>query len=90
LEREGDFLKEKPFGGLSQISQPALIIAGKQDSICGYKDYMYFLDLFTNSSLAVLDGAGHHIPIDKRESVQLLLKNWLEQINYKEMRDIID
>jgi pimeloyl-ACP methyl ester carboxylesterase len=84
---KGYYLKEKPFSKLSRISQPALIIAGKQDAICGYKDYLFFLDLFTNSSLAVLDGAGHLIPIDKRETVQLLLKDWLEQINYMEMRD---
>jgi pimeloyl-ACP methyl ester carboxylesterase len=84
---KGYYLKEKPFGELPHISQPALIIAGKQDAICGYKDYLFFLDLFTNSSLAVLEGAGHLIPIDKRETVQLLLKDWLEQINNKELRD---
>jgi pimeloyl-ACP methyl ester carboxylesterase len=89
--REKDYyLKEKPFGKLSRISQPALIIAGKQDAICGYKDYLFFLDLFPNSSLAVLDGAGHLIPIDKRETVKLLLKEWLKQINNKEMRDTSD
>lgn len=88
--QKGYYLKEKPFGELSQIFQPALIIAGKQDAICGYKDYLFFLDLFTNSSLAVLEGAGHLIPIDKRETVQLLLKDWLKQINYTEMRDRSD
>lgn len=87
---KGYYLKEKPFSKLSRISQPALIIAGKQDAICGYKDYLFFLDLFTNSSLAVLEGAGHLIPIDKRETVQLLIKDWLEQINNKEMRERSD
>jgi pimeloyl-ACP methyl ester carboxylesterase len=87
---KGYYLKEKPFSEISQIFQPALIIAGKQDAICGYKDYLFFLDLFTNSSLAVLEGAGHLIPIDKRETVQLLIKDWLVQINYKEMRDRSD
>jgi pimeloyl-ACP methyl ester carboxylesterase len=87
---KGYYLKEKPFSKISRISHPALIIAGKQDAICGYKDYLFFLDLFTNSSLAVLEGAGHLIPIDKRETVQLLIKDWLVQINYKEMRDRSD
>jgi pimeloyl-ACP methyl ester carboxylesterase len=87
---KGYYLKEKPFSQISRISHPALIIAGKQDAICGYKDYLFFLDLFTNSSLAVLEGAGHLIPIDKRETVQLLIKDWLVQINYKEMRDRSD
>jgi hypothetical protein len=40
--------------------------------------------------MAVLDGAGHLIPIDKRETVQVLIKDWLEQINNKEMRDKSD
>jgi pimeloyl-ACP methyl ester carboxylesterase len=88
--KEGYYLREKPFCNLSRISQPALIIAGKHDAICGYKDYLLFLDLFTNSSMAVLDGAGHLIPIDKRETVQVLIKDWLEQINNKEMRDKSD
>jgi pimeloyl-ACP methyl ester carboxylesterase len=87
---KGYYLKEKPFSKISRISHPTLIIAGKQDAICGYKDYLFFLDLFTNSSLAVLEGAGHLIPIDKRETVQLLIKDWLVQINYKEMRDRSD
>ncbi|MFD2444594.1 alpha/beta fold hydrolase [Bacillus sp. CGMCC 1.16607] len=79
-KEKGYFLSEKPFEQISNIVQPTLIIAGKQDSICGYKDYVTLLDLFSNSTVAFIDGAGHMIQMDKRELVQALVKDWLNKI----------
>ncbi|MFD3447418.1 alpha/beta fold hydrolase [Microbacteriaceae bacterium 4G12] len=74
---QGYFLSEEPFYGFKTLQQPALIILGKQDAICGYKDHQFLLDIFPNSTYAVLDKAGHVLYIEKRVLVQELVKDWL-------------
>ena len=39
---KGYFLSEEPLNDVSTLTQPVLIILGKQDSICGYKDHFFF------------------------------------------------
>ncbi|CAG9609406.1 alpha/beta fold hydrolase [Pseudoneobacillus rhizosphaerae] len=73
----GYFLSEEPFNDVSKLPHPALIILGKQDSICGYKDHFYLLEKFPNATFAILDQAGHMIQIEKRKIVQGLIKDWL-------------
>jgi pimeloyl-ACP methyl ester carboxylesterase len=77
----GYFLSEEPFNDVSKLSQPALIILGKQDSICGYKDHFYLLEKFPNATFAILDQAGHMIQIEKRKIVQGLIEDWLIRSN---------
>jgi pimeloyl-ACP methyl ester carboxylesterase len=77
----GYFLSEEPFNDVSKLPQPALIILGKQDSICGYKDHFYLLEKFPNATFAILDQAGHMIQIEKRKIVQGLIKDWLIRSN---------
>lgn len=74
---EGYFFSEEPFSNVQSLQQLALIILGKQDAICGYKDHYALVDKFPNSTYAILDGAGHMLPIEKRELVQELVKDWL-------------
>ncbi|WP_064093964.1 alpha/beta fold hydrolase [Rossellomorea aquimaris] len=73
----GYFLSEEPFKGLESLSQSALIIVGKQDSICGYKDHYFLLEKLPNATFVVLNKAGHMLQIEKREIVQELIKDWL-------------
>ncbi|QDP39180.1 alpha/beta fold hydrolase [Radiobacillus deserti] len=56
----------------------ALIIAGKLDAICGYKDYYKIIENMPNSTFAVLP-SGHLPQIEKRQTVQHLVNDWLEQ-----------
>ncbi|MCR8848433.1 alpha/beta hydrolase [Rossellomorea sp. SC111] len=74
---KGYFLTEEPFLGVSDLQQQALIILGKQDSICGYEDYDFLLNKFPNSTFVVLDKAGHMLPIEKRHIIQQLIGDWL-------------
>ncbi|WP_066306722.1 alpha/beta fold hydrolase [Bacillus sp. FJAT-29814] len=76
----GYFFNEKPFENLSKLEQPALVICGKQDSICGYKDHIFLLDKLPNLTFVVLDQAGHLITIEKREMVQSLVSDWLRKV----------
>lgn len=77
----GYYLTEEPFNDVDLLSQPALIILGKQDSICGYKDHYFLVDKFSNATFVILDKAGHMLQIEKREMVQELMKDWLIRIN---------
>jgi pimeloyl-ACP methyl ester carboxylesterase len=77
---KGYFLKNKPFSDTTHILQPSLIILGKQDAICGYEDHIPFINMFTNLTFSILNNAGHLIPIEKRESVQVLVRDWISTI----------
>ncbi|MHC0036926.1 alpha/beta fold hydrolase [Pseudoneobacillus sp. C159] len=79
---KGYFLSEEPLKDTENLQHPALILTGKQDSICGYKDHLSLFEKFSNASFVVLNQAGHMLQIEKREMVQELIKDWLmsEQI----------
>ncbi|WP_216827342.1 alpha/beta fold hydrolase [Alkalihalobacterium elongatum] len=63
----------KPYIGKS------LLIAGKLDSICGYKDYYRLYDKLPNSTFAILH-SGHLLQIEKRVTVQFLIRDWLKKL----------
>jgi len=65
---------EKPFPG------PMLIIMGRQDSICGYRDAWEILENFPRGSFAVLDRAGHALAIDQEDLSHLLVDEWLNRV----------
>ncbi|HLO11801.1 MAG TPA: alpha/beta hydrolase [Pseudoneobacillus sp.] len=77
----GYLLSEEPFSNVLTLSQPALFILGKQDSICGYSDHLVLLEKFLNSSFVVLDQAGHMMQIERRTLVQALLTDWISRCN---------
>jgi pimeloyl-ACP methyl ester carboxylesterase len=71
------FLSEEPLHDVKSLPHSALFLLGKQDYICGYKDHQHLAEKFPNSTFAVLDRAGHMLQIEKREVVQMLVKDWL-------------
>lgn len=71
------FLSDEPFHDVKSLPHSALFLLGKQDYICGYKDHQHLAEKFPNSTFAVLDRAGHMLQIEKREVVQMLVKDWL-------------
>ncbi|WP_456274544.1 alpha/beta fold hydrolase [Bacillus sp. AK031] len=80
--RESDyFLTKEPFSECVELNVPALFILGKQDSICGYEDQFQLFQKFSNATFTVVDGAGHMVPIEKREVVQHLLNDWLSRVS---------
>lgn len=74
---KGYFFSEEPFQGVSSLRQQALIILGKQDNICGYKDHNYLLNKFPSSTYVVLNKTGHMLQIEKRQVVQQIVEDWL-------------
>lgn len=75
---KGYFFKEDPLKNLAKLEQQVLVICGKQDAICGYKDYVFLLEHFPNVTFTVLDQAGHLMTIEKRSMVQSLVGDWLK------------
>jgi pimeloyl-ACP methyl ester carboxylesterase len=59
---------------------PALIVAGLQDSIVGYKDAWSILDNYPRATFAVLDRAGHLLHIEQESLLQSLTNEWLDRV----------
>ncbi|MBM6617016.1 alpha/beta fold hydrolase [Bacillus suaedaesalsae] len=74
---KGYFLHQDPFENRTRLKQPALIILGKQDNICGYKDHLMFLEVFDHVTFSILDQAGHLMTIEQRKLVQELVSDWI-------------
>jgi pimeloyl-ACP methyl ester carboxylesterase len=77
---EGYFLSASPLEAAGCFQQKALLLLGKQDAICGYLDYFPFINKFPNLTFTILDEAGHLLPIEKRETVQALVKDWVKSL----------
>ncbi|MEI5908747.1 alpha/beta hydrolase [Bacillus spongiae] len=78
---KGYLLSEEPLNDVPSLPHHALIILGRHDSICGYKDHFFLLDKLPNSTVAILDGAGHMLQVENREIVRELVKDWLNKIS---------
>lgn len=70
----------EPLSNTDQLNQPALFLLGKQDVIAGYEDQMGLARKFNHGSIAILDRAGHLIPIDQRSLTQQLVGDWLQRV----------
>lgn len=73
----GYFFKADPLA--NRFDGHSLIIAGKLDSICGYKDYYKLLEKMPNTTFAILQ-SGHLLHIEKRRTVQFLINDWLDEL----------
>jgi pimeloyl-ACP methyl ester carboxylesterase len=63
-----------PFGA------PTLILTGRQDHICGYRDAWELLDNYPRATFAVLDRAGHFVNIEQDGLCQALMREWLDRV----------
>jgi pimeloyl-ACP methyl ester carboxylesterase len=62
------------------IEAPALIVAGRQDSIVGYRDAWPFLDHLPRATFAVLDRAGHALEREQSGLFAALAGEWLDRV----------
>lgn len=63
-----------PFGG------PALILTGRQDHLCGFRDAWDLLDNYPRATFAVLDRAGHLANIEQDALCRALIGEWLDRV----------
>lgn len=59
---------------------PALILTGRGDHWCGYRESFRFLDNFPQATYAALDCAGHFLPTEQPELFRALAGEWLARV----------
>jgi pimeloyl-ACP methyl ester carboxylesterase len=69
-----------PFDG------PTLIITARQDQIVGYRAAWDLLDNYPRATFAVLDRAGHFVPIEQDALCHALMHEWLDRVEEGESR----
>lgn len=62
------------------FSAPTLILTGRQDSICGYREAWSLLDDFPRGTFAVLDRAGHPLSFEQQGLFRALVSEWLDRV----------
>ena len=70
---EVDQLPE-PFPG------PTLILTGRQDNWCGYREAYQILDNYPRGTFAVLDRAGHALNTEQITLFRALVSEWLDRV----------
>jgi pimeloyl-ACP methyl ester carboxylesterase len=61
-------------------TNPALIVAGRQDATVGYAGAWRLLDHYPRATFAVLDRAGHGLPHEQVGLLGALLAEWLDRV----------
>jgi pimeloyl-ACP methyl ester carboxylesterase len=64
----------------SLFAGPTLIVTARQDHLCGYQDAWDLLDHYPRATFAVLDRAGHFVPIEQSALCQALMREWLDRV----------
>jgi len=59
---------------------PTLILTGRQDSTCGYRDAWTLLDNYPRGTFAVLDRAGHGLGVEQKGLFRALAQEWLTRV----------
>ena len=62
---------------LSQYQRPSLVLMGDQDTLCPLDRHQLMNTLLVDSTLVVIEKAGHLTTLEQPEAVNLALKNWL-------------
>lgn len=62
------------------FDKPTLIVAGRQDSLVGYRDAWTILEKYPRATFAVLDRAGHILYIEQEHLFNALVKEWLGRV----------
>ncbi|QSE90626.1 alpha/beta hydrolase [Rhodococcus pseudokoreensis] len=69
--------------GSSAFAGPALIVAGRRDSVAGYADACELAERYPHATLAVLEDAGHALMHERPELLAVLLGDWLNRLGRK-------
>ena len=59
---------------------PTLLVTGRQDNICGYRDAWELLANYPRATFAVLDRAGHFANIEQEALCHPLIVEWLDRV----------
>jgi len=64
---------------LKNIKVPTLILCGREDTLCTAEKHEMMQSLIPNAELSVIEDAGHLPVLEKPDTVNAVLENWLSQ-----------
>lgn len=59
---------------------PALHVLGRQDDVVGFEDGTALRRHYVRGTVAILDGAGHNLHLERPEVVGALVRDWLDRV----------
>ena len=59
---------------------PTLILTGRYDLVCGYREAYRLLDSYPRATFAVLDRAGHLLALEQPSLFRTLVSEWLDRV----------
>ncbi|MDX2075687.1 MAG: alpha/beta hydrolase [bacterium] len=68
---------------LKAIAAPTLVISGTHDKMTPLKYGQYLADNIPNSTLAIIEGAGHMLGLEQAGQVAQIVANWLDKYQGK-------
>ncbi len=80
LEAQGYAFSFEVDAGAAPFGKPTLILAGRQDSMVGYRDAWGILENYPRATYAVLDRAGHNLHIEQERLFNALAGEWLDRV----------
>jgi pimeloyl-ACP methyl ester carboxylesterase len=66
--------------GSAPFEKPVLILTGHQDHLVGYRDAWQIIEKYPRGTFAVLDRAGHSLPIEQESLFNALAGEWLDRV----------
>jgi pimeloyl-ACP methyl ester carboxylesterase len=66
--------------GRVSFDRPTLILTGRQDNSCGYRQAWDILENFPRATFAVLDRAGHCLTVEQEGLFRALVREWLDRV----------
>ncbi|MEM7643734.1 MAG: alpha/beta fold hydrolase [Pseudomonadota bacterium] len=66
---------------LRGVRVPALVLCGREDSLCPVHRHELMADLIPGARLVVLDGAGHLPTLEQPEAVIRAMADWLAEVD---------
>lgn len=64
----------------TELGCPALVVAGRQDRLVGYRAAFDALATLPRATFAVLDVAGHNLQIERPAPLDALVQDWLDRV----------
>jgi pimeloyl-ACP methyl ester carboxylesterase len=80
LQSEGYGLSFAVDGPTARFEKPTLVLVGRQDAVVGYRDAWTVLESYPRATFAVLDRAGHNLPIEQERAFEALVEEWLDRV----------
>jgi pimeloyl-ACP methyl ester carboxylesterase len=78
--RQSAALRDRPDfqDALRRVDVPALILCGRDDTLCPVHRHELMHDLIAHSTLRIIDGAGHLPTLEQPAATTAALREWLE------------